>query len=90
VVVLGDGPALAPAAVERVAAAWRESGTPVVAASYGGARGHPLLLARAAWADIPDEGLRGRDVLLVPCDDLGHPGDVDRPEDLPSRDVFEA
>jgi nicotine blue oxidoreductase len=82
VVVLGDGPSLAPAAVERVAAAWRESGRPVVAASYGGARGHPLLLARAAWEDIPDEGLRGRDVLLVPCDDLGHPGDVDRPADL--------
>ena len=83
VVVLGDGPSLAPAAVERVAAAWRESGTPVVAASYEGSRGHPLLLARAAWNDIPDEGLRRRDVLLVPCDDLGHPGDVDRPGDLP-------
>jgi CTP:molybdopterin cytidylyltransferase MocA len=83
VIVLGDGPSLAPAAVERVAAAWRDSGAPVVAASYGGARGHPLLLARAAWDDIPDEGLRGRDVLLVPCDDLGHPGDIDRPSDLP-------
>ena len=73
----------APAAVERVTAAWRESGTPVVAASYGGARGHPLLLSRAAWEDIPDEGLRARYVRLVPCDDLGHPGDVDRPADLP-------
>ena len=90
VVVLGDGPSLAPASVERVAAAWRESGAPVVAASYGGSRGHPLLLARPAWADIPDEGLRGRDVLLVPCDDLGHPVDVDRPEDLASADVSEA
>jgi nicotine blue oxidoreductase len=83
VVVLGDGPSLPPAAVERVAAAWRDSGAAVVAASYAGARGHPLLLARSAWADIPDEGLRARDALLVPCDDLGHPGDVDRPGDLP-------
>jgi nicotine blue oxidoreductase len=83
VAVLGDGPSLAPAAVERVATAWRASGAPVVAASYGGSRGHPLLLARSAWTNIPDEGLRGRDVLLVPCDDLGHPGDVDRPADLP-------
>jgi CTP:molybdopterin cytidylyltransferase MocA len=87
VVVLGDGPSLAPAAVERVAAAWRDSGAAVVAASYGGSRGHPVLLARAAWADIPDEGLRRRDVLLVPCDDLGHPGDVDRPSDLPAADA---
>jgi nicotine blue oxidoreductase len=82
VVVLADGPNLAPAAVERVLAAWRESGATVVAASYGGDRGHPLVLAREAWPDIPDEGLRWRDVLLVPCDDLGHPGDIDTPEDL--------
>jgi CTP:molybdopterin cytidylyltransferase MocA len=82
VVVLADGPALAPAAVARVVTAWRETGAAVVAASYGGHRGHPLLLARLAWADVPDEGLRGRDALLVPCDDLGAPGDVDRPGDL--------
>jgi CTP:molybdopterin cytidylyltransferase MocA len=82
VVVLADGPNLAPAAVERVLAAWRESGATVVAASYGGDRGHPLVLGRAAWAGIPDEGLRARDVLLVPCDDLGAPGDVDTPADL--------
>lgn len=82
VVVLADGPELAPAAVERVLAKWQESGAPVVAASYGGNRSHPLVLARDAWAGIPDEGLRGRDVLLVPCDDLGAPGDVDTPADL--------
>jgi len=57
----------------------------MVAASYGGDRGHPLLVARAAWADIPDEGLRAFEPLLVPCDDLGEPGDVDYPEDLPER-----
>ena len=85
VVVLADGPDLAPEAVERVVAAWREAGAPVVAASYGGVRGHPLLVARAAWADVPDEGLRAVSPLLVPCDDLGAPGDVDRPSDLPER-----
>jgi nicotine blue oxidoreductase len=83
IVVLADGPNLAPAAVDRVLSVSSESGAPVVAASYEGGRGHPLVLARSAWADIPDEGLRGRDVLLVPCDDLGAPGDVDVPEDLP-------
>ena len=85
VVVLADGPELAPAAVERVVAAWRESGAPLVAASYDGSRGHPLVLDRSAWDDIPDEGLRARAPLLVPCDDLGSPGDVDVPADLPER-----
>lgn len=77
VVVLADGPDLAPAAVDRVIATWRETGAEVVAASYGGDRGHPVLLARAAWSAVPDEGARGLEPLLVPCDDLGSPGDVD-------------
>ena len=81
VVVLADGPNLSPQAVERVLAEWRERGE-IVAASYDGARGHPLVLGRADWEDIPDEGLRDRPVRLVPCDDLGPPGDVDTPEDL--------
>ncbi len=77
VVVLADGPHLAPDAVARVLAAWRESGREVVAASYGGNRGHPVLLARSAWGRVPDEGARVLEPLLVPCDDLGPPGDVD-------------
>jgi len=85
VVVLADGPELAPEAIERVVAAWRAEGAPVVAASYGGVRGHPLLVARAVWGDVPDEGLRVVDPLLVPCDDLGAPGDVDLQSDLPER-----
>lgn len=85
VVVLADGPDLAAAAMERIVGAWQETGAPIVAASYGGVRGHPLLVARSEWAGIPDEGLRTREPLLVPCDDLGSPGDVDRPEDLPER-----
>jgi nicotine blue oxidoreductase len=82
VVILADGPDLAPESVARVVDAWRRGAGPVVAASYGGVRGHPLLVARAVWDDVPDEGLRVRDPELVPCDDLGSPGDVDRPEDL--------
>lgn len=85
VVVLADGPDLAPDAVARVLAAWRASGAGVVAASYDGARGHPLVLGRGAWAAVPDEGLRDLPAQLVPCDDLGAPGDVDRPEQLPPR-----
>ena len=78
VVVLADGPELAPEAVERVVAAWRDGHGDVVAASYAGVRGHPVLLARAVWARVPDAGARALDPTLVPCDDLGSPGDVDR------------
>jgi nicotine blue oxidoreductase len=85
IVVLADGPELAAAAVERVIATWRETRAPLVAAGYGGERGHPLLVDRSAWGEIPDEGLRSHEPLLVSCDDLGSPGDVDRPEDLPER-----
>jgi CTP:molybdopterin cytidylyltransferase MocA len=85
VVVLADGPDLAPAAVDRVVSAWRAGAGDVVAASYGGSRGHPVVLGRAAWAGVPDEGARALEPVLVACDDLGAPGDVDRPEDLPER-----
>jgi CTP:molybdopterin cytidylyltransferase MocA len=85
VVVLADGPELAPEAVDRVLEVWRESGAEVVAATYGGQRLHPVLLARSVWEDVPDAGARGLPALLVPCDDLGPPGDVDLPADLPKR-----
>jgi CTP:molybdopterin cytidylyltransferase MocA len=82
VVVLADGPSLDPRAVDRVLKAWRERGD-VVAASYEGARGHPLVLGRSDWDGISDEGLRDHPVRLVPCDDLVPPGDVDTPADMP-------
>ena len=82
VVCLADGPLLAPGAVDRVVAAWQAGAEEIVAASYGGNRSHPLVLGRAAWDAVPDEGLRALHVHLVPCDDLGPPGDVDTPADL--------
>ncbi len=81
-VVLADGPNLAAAAIDRVIDAWRSGAAPVLAASYGGVRGHPVLLARAVWASVPDEGARALEPQLVPCDDLGAPGDVDFADDL--------
>ena len=77
VVVLADGPHLAAAAIDRVVAAWRSEGGDLLAASYGGERGHPVLVARSLFESIPDEGARGLAPRLVPCDDLGPPGDVD-------------
>ena len=77
VVVLADGPELDPRAVDRVVASWREEGGDVVAAAYGEVRLHPVLLARAAWPLVPDDGARALAARLVACDDLTPPGDVD-------------
>jgi len=82
VVIMADGPRLSPEAVARVVAGWRKTGG-IVAASYGGDRGHPLVVGREEWANVPDAGLRARPARLVACDDLGAPGDVDVPSDLP-------
>src|SRR5581483_256710 len=79
VVVLADGPDLDPRAVDRIVADWRADGGDVVAATYGGVRLHPVLLARAAWRDMPDEGAKSLPARLVACDDLTPPGDVDLP-----------
>lgn len=82
VVVLGDGPDLDPTSIDRVVAAWRDSGAPRVAATYGGVRLHPLLLARAVWDEVPDHGLRDLPAQLIPCDDLASPGDIDSADDF--------
>jgi CTP:molybdopterin cytidylyltransferase MocA len=85
VVVLADGPELAPEAIDRVIDTWRAGDGKVVAATYGGIRLHPVLLDRDAWGLVPDEGAKDLDAVLVPCDDLGPPGDVDVADDLPER-----
>jgi CTP:molybdopterin cytidylyltransferase MocA len=77
VVVLGDGPHIDPRAIDRVVAAWRDGAGDRVGATYGGVRLHPLLLARNAWNEVPDAGLRALPTALVACDDLSPPGDVD-------------
>jgi len=63
VVLLGDQPGTAPAAVAAVVAAYRDGLGPVVQASYGGRPAHPTLLARRVWAEVVaetagDEGAR--------------------------------
>lgn len=85
IVVLADGPDLSAAHVDRLGEAWRAGAGDVVAASYGGDRGHPIVLGRAVWQLVPDEGARAFDPVLVPCDDLGPPGDVDFADDVPAR-----
>jgi CTP:molybdopterin cytidylyltransferase MocA len=85
VVVLADGPDLSPAAIDRVLDAWRQGAGDVVAASYGGNRGHPVVLDRSIWPGVPDEGARALMPHLVPCDDLGPPGDIDFADQVPTR-----
>ena len=71
-----------PRAIDRVVAAWRDGAGDRVAATYGGIRLHPLLLARDAWNDVPESGLRALPAALVPCDDLTPPGDVDFADEM--------
>ena len=79
VVALADGPDLDPRAVDRIVEDWRTHGADAVAASYSGVRLHPVLLARALWDAVPDEGAKSLPARLVACDDLAPPGDVDEP-----------
>jgi CTP:molybdopterin cytidylyltransferase MocA len=79
-VVLADGPELDDRAVARLVE--RRAEAPVLAATYDGVtRGHPVVLARAVWNDVPDEGARLLAPALVDCSDLRPPGDVDYPEE---------
>ena len=88
--LLVDTPWIGPESVRRLVA----SGAPAAAiATYGGRRGHPVLLRRGVWADVVamatgDEGARAwlrahpEQVLEVPCDGTGDPRDVDEPAHL--------
>ncbi len=57
VIGMGDQPELDPFVVRAVIARWRETGQPIVSASYRGERGHPVLFARSVFAELLE--LRG-------------------------------
>ncbi|WP_367130824.1 MULTISPECIES: nucleotidyltransferase family protein [Streptomyces] len=91
-VSLVDQPGVGAAAVSRLLAAHR-AGAGLAAASYGGERGHPVLLAREHWAGVAraaggDRGARAYlrahagAVTLVECADVADPRDIDVPDDL--------
>lgn len=89
VVGLADQPLVGAEAYRRVAAAY-DAGARLAVATYGGARGNPVLVGRALWPEAlaleGDEGarvlLRRHGAIAVPCDGTGEPTDVDTPEDL--------
>lgn len=89
VIVPVDAPWLGPQSVYRLL----HCGATVATASYGGRRGHPVLLGAQHFAAVcemavGDVGARGflaahpELVVQVPCDDTGSPQDVDTPQDL--------
>lgn len=91
-VLLVDQPMVGADAVHAVLAAWR-GGARLAAASYAGQRGHPVLLGREHWAAaercaVGDVGARAflaanaAQLVLVPCDALADPRDLDVPADL--------
>jgi nicotine blue oxidoreductase len=78
-IVLADGPTLDARAVRRLVE--HRADAPVVAATYDGSRSHPVVLARAVWDAIPDEGARALEPLLIDCSEFPAPGDIDLPPD---------
>ena len=91
VVLLGDMPGIATAAISRVAGAWRTGHPPAVIARYGSWRGHPVLFDRDLFPELADldgdEGGRtllqelGNRVVEVPVDGDSAPQDVDTEDD---------
>ncbi len=91
VVMLGDQPFLAPAAVDKVIGTYREGGKGIVIPTFQGRRGHPILIDLEFREEVlaldPAEGLRG--LVLAHAGDIGEveagdPNilrDMDTPED---------
>lgn len=85
VIGLGDQPFVSVEAWRTVAAV----DAPIVIATYGGHRGHPVRLRRDTWELLPDHGDEGARTLMqrrpelvteLPCE--GSPIDIDTVEDL--------
>lgn len=92
VVALVDQPGVGPRAVRRVLAGAAGSDA-LAAATYGGRRGHPVLLGADHWAGVigtatGDRGARAYlaarqgSITLIECGDVASPDDIDTPADL--------
>jgi molybdenum cofactor cytidylyltransferase len=88
-VALADQPRVGAESYRRVVAARRE-GAGLAVATYGGERGHPVLIGREHWGEAMklegDAGARSLleryPVVAVPCDGTGDAVDVDTQGDL--------
>lgn len=86
---LGDMPFVDPTSIDALVSAYRERDETVIAPSYEGARGNPVLFDRDHFDELSsvsgDRG--GREIIarvgtLVPVDDPGVRADIDRQSDL--------
>jgi nicotine blue oxidoreductase len=91
VVLLVDTPFVAPGAVARLLA--RDGTSPAAVATYGGRRGHPVLLGRDIWPQVSELSVgdvaakawlqaHPDQVLEVDCTGLGDPRDIDTAQQL--------
>jgi nicotine blue oxidoreductase len=94
-ILLVDQPDITANAIAAVLSARRgpDDDKVLAAAIYEGRRGHPVLIGRAHWGAlrptlVGDVGARTYlqahvdELILVPCDAIADPRDLDRPEDL--------
>lgn len=89
-IVLADEPDIDPTVIDLVLERWREGTRPIVRATYDGLPGHPVVLGRAVWDELSEEGDEGARSLIERRPDLVEdvavarlrPMDVDTPEDL--------
>jgi CTP:molybdopterin cytidylyltransferase MocA len=98
-VTLVDLPDVGPAVHRRVLQVWREGGSSpeaLLRATYARRPGHPVLLGRGHWLPLTGEltgdfgaqrYLARHTVREVSCEDLASGRDIDRPEDLLTRDA---
>jgi CTP:molybdopterin cytidylyltransferase MocA len=88
-VALADQPRIGAEAYRRLAQA-HAAGAELAVATYGGQRGHPVLIGRSYFDEAMkmtgDQGARtllaNPEVVEVPCDGPGEATDVDTPADL--------
>jgi molybdenum cofactor cytidylyltransferase len=91
VVLLGDQPFVTAAIVEQLVAEWQASAALIVAPTYAGQRGNPVLFAHAVFPELlaiqGDQGARAvlaanrARIHLVAFDDPRPLADIDTPED---------
>lgn len=94
VIGLADQPLVGAEAYRRVAASYA-AGARLAAATYGGVRANPVLLAREHWREAlaltGDAGARRlfghHPVVDVPCDGAGDPTDIDTTDDLAAMEA---
>ena len=91
VVLLGDQPFVTTTIIAQLVAEWQMGGALIVAPTYAGQRGNPVLFARAVFPELlavqGDQGARGvlaadhARLRLVHFDDSRPLADIDTPED---------